>query len=245
MFEQLRSAISTIAAAADAVSDGDPNSGAAAASNPLAALSPSQRSEFESLLDSVSVELLELQRLNRSAYLHARGAKNVAAEAKQEMDKMFLLLQNLNYERLHLRREVAKCRELETIYQLVELEPVEVFSASIASDELAAMNEHQLMVARLNREMTERKRLADEESSVRKQREELQKELDDKNAYLDKLDRDLEAAFSSFKPLQDQLGISEGGGGEGGGVGGNGVEVVQSENIKVAEGMAVDPPAVS
>lgn len=45
--------------------------------------------------------------LNRKALLNARKTKQETADARQEVDKLHLQLQNLYYEQRHLRGEIA------------------------------------------------------------------------------------------------------------------------------------------
>ncbi|KAJ1559892.1 THO complex subunit 5 [Cladochytrium tenue] len=227
MFTSLRATLASLTAAAASTSHvgGGSSGGGAVATAPSASAATAAATAVESLVDEVALELAELQRANRGAYARTRWAKAGTTEAKHDMDKLFLQLQNLSYERLHLRREVAKCRESESIYQNVDLLPFDEFvrvksAAGVEAGTITAMGEHELMLARLQFEMDERKRLADELAAVRREKERLQCVLDDRNAALDRFDRDLDAFFALVRPLEDQLGSmvaavhpAEGGGG--------------------------------
>ena len=57
--------------------------------------------------------LTQLRGLNRNAILEVRNTKQVTAEARQEIDRLHLRLQNLYYEERHLRGEIAACESYE------------------------------------------------------------------------------------------------------------------------------------
>lgn len=55
----------------------------------------------------------QLRQLNRNAILKVRNTKQTTAEARQEIDRLHLQLQNLYYEERHLRGEIAACDSYE------------------------------------------------------------------------------------------------------------------------------------
>ena len=67
-------------------------------------------SKQQSLLYSY---LAQLRELNRNAVLKVRNTKQITAEARQEIDRLHLQLQNLYYEERHLRGEIAACDSYE------------------------------------------------------------------------------------------------------------------------------------
>lgn len=52
-----------------------------------------------------------LKALNRSANAATRAHKQATADARHDMDQTYLSLQNLQYEKRHLEREIEKCRQ--------------------------------------------------------------------------------------------------------------------------------------
>lgn len=52
-----------------------------------------------------------LKALNRSANTATRAHKQATADARHEMDQTYLSLQNFQYEKRHLEREIEKCRQ--------------------------------------------------------------------------------------------------------------------------------------
>lgn len=57
--------------------------------------------------------IAHLRGLHRHAMLSARGTKAVTAEARQEVDRLHLQLQNLYYEQRHLQNEIVVCEGYE------------------------------------------------------------------------------------------------------------------------------------
>ena len=63
--------------------------------------------------------LTQLRGLNRNAILEVRNTKQLTAEARQEIDRLHLQLQNLYYEERHLRGEIAACESYECVYLIL------------------------------------------------------------------------------------------------------------------------------
>lgn len=59
--------------------------------------------------------LARLRGLNRDAILRVRETKQATAEARQEIDRLHLQLQNLYYEQRHLTGEIAACESYEYV----------------------------------------------------------------------------------------------------------------------------------
>ncbi len=57
--------------------------------------------------------LAQLRGLNRDAILGVRQTKQATAEARHEIDRLHLHLQNLYYEQRHLRGEISACESYE------------------------------------------------------------------------------------------------------------------------------------
>jgi THO complex subunit 5 len=57
--------------------------------------------------------LAQLRGLHRAAHFGARQTKQETAEARQEVDRLHLQLQNLYYEQRHLQGEIAACESYE------------------------------------------------------------------------------------------------------------------------------------
>ncbi|KAJ3566310.1 hypothetical protein NP233_g7084 [Leucocoprinus birnbaumii] len=151
-----------------------------------------------------------LKFLNRAANNATRAHKDVTAEARHDMDQSHLQLQNLLYEKRHLEREIEKCRQFASVYQDVPLYTLEEFK-ELAPEEFKTEqildDEHQLMLNRLNFELTERQRLDQRRKELAQQKEELLKEnksklntMDSVKAYIDAL---MKTASETQKKVDD------------------------------------------
>ncbi|RKO91334.1 THO complex, subunit 5, partial [Blyttiomyces helicus] len=140
-----------------------------------------------------STLFLKLQRLNRAGHALAKQSKTETLDAKQNMDRLHLSLQNLSYERAYLKKELAKCEDIETSYQNVELVSEDEFMRTAPAILSTEIDPHARMLNRLQFELDERKRLVDEEKELVAKRDALIKENKAKKAELENLDKDLEA----------------------------------------------------
>lgn len=85
---------------------------ATASSNPPSQETVLAISKQQKILYSL---LAQLRGLNRDAVLRVRETKQVTAEARQEIDRLHLQLQNLYYEQKHLMGEIAACESYEFV----------------------------------------------------------------------------------------------------------------------------------
>ena len=69
--------------------------------------------DFRKLQNILRAHLSRLRGLNRQAVQEVRSTKQHTAEARQEIDRLHLQLQNLYYEERHLRGEIAACESYE------------------------------------------------------------------------------------------------------------------------------------
>lgn len=63
--------------------------------------------------------LSQLRGSNRDAINKVRNTKQTTAEARQEIDRLHLQLQNLYYEERHLRGEIAACGSYEYVLESI------------------------------------------------------------------------------------------------------------------------------
>ena len=71
------------------------------------------QTELNRLQKTLYMRLAQLRGENRDALLKVRETKQRTAEARQEVDRLHLQLQNLYYEERHLRGEIAACESYE------------------------------------------------------------------------------------------------------------------------------------
>ena len=75
----------------------------------LAELQAEIAKQQKQLFTSIS----QLRGLHRNACISARETKSQTAEARQEVDRLHLQLQNLYYEQRHLQGEITACESYE------------------------------------------------------------------------------------------------------------------------------------
>ncbi|KZF24802.1 hypothetical protein L228DRAFT_104417 [Xylona heveae TC161] len=144
--------------------------------------------------------LAQLRGLNRNAILGVRQTKQATAEARQEIDKLHLQLQNLYYEQNHLRGEIHACESYDHKYRQLPLIPAEEFLQD--HPEHANDDESALMIARINHEYAERQALEQARQALLKKKQGLIADNKKRKDNLANLDNDLEKFIDAAKPIQ-------------------------------------------
>ncbi|KAB8206201.1 Fms-interacting protein-domain-containing protein [Aspergillus parasiticus] len=144
--------------------------------------------------------LARLRGLNREAILRVRETKQSTAEARQEIDRLHLQLQNLYYEQRHLTGEIAACESYDHKYLSLPLIPVEEFLTLFP--EHRDSDAHELMIARINHEHAEREKLEQARQELLKRKQALIAENNKRKEDLASLDQDLERFIDAAKPIQ-------------------------------------------
>ncbi|EHA24300.1 hypothetical protein ASPNIDRAFT_209342, partial [Aspergillus niger ATCC 1015] len=134
--------------------------------------------------------LARLRGQNRDAIMRVRETKQSTAEARQEIDRLHLQLQNLYYEQRHLTGEIAACESYDHKYRSLPLIPLEEFLA--LHPEHQQSDEHELMIARINHEHAEREKLEQARQELLKRKQALIAENNKRKEDLASLDQDLE-----------------------------------------------------
>ncbi|OWP07532.1 hypothetical protein B2J93_8984 [Marssonina coronariae] len=172
--------------------------------------------------------LAQLRGLHRDAHLSARETKAVTAEARQEVDKLHLQLQNLYYEQRHLQGEIEACESYECVpssylcaqdplssvsgakdlcshkYLALPLIPVEEFIAQFP--QYADADEVALMTARIEHEYAERQELESQRKAMLVKKQMLTAANTKRKDQLANLDKDLEKFIDAAKPIQNTFG---------------------------------------
>lgn len=76
-------------------------------------ISPELQAEVARAQKLLLTNVSHLRGLQRTAYFAARDTKAQTAEARHEVDRLHLQLQNLFYEQRHLEGEIAACESYE------------------------------------------------------------------------------------------------------------------------------------
>ncbi|KAF4081453.1 hypothetical protein AMELA_G00161530 [Ameiurus melas] len=148
------------------------------------------------------VHFITLKKLNRLSHMRLKKARDQTHEAKQKVDVLHLQLQNLLYEVMHLQKEIGKCLEFKSQHEEIELVSVDEFfkeaPAEISRPHLTKDDPHQLTLARLDWELEQRKRLAEQYKSSLCTKEKILKGIELKKEYLSSLQPGLHAIMQEY-----------------------------------------------
>ncbi|KAL8850039.1 MAG: hypothetical protein Q9221_004965 [Calogaya cf. arnoldii] len=148
----------------------------------------------------LNADLASLRQASRESIFEVRATKQDTAEARQEVDRLHLQLQNLYYEERHLRGEISACESYDHQFQQLPLIPVEEFLHVEA--QYADSDEKSLMFARINHEMAEREVLEQQRQELLGRKQVLIAENKKRKDDLASLDKDLESFIDAAKPIQ-------------------------------------------
>ncbi|KAI1142712.1 Fms-interacting protein-domain-containing protein [Hypoxylon sp. FL0543] len=171
-----------------------------AAVGPIESASPEAQQEISKQQKLLITNLAQLRGLHRAAYFGARQTKSQTSEARQEVDRLHLQLQNLYYEQRHLQGEISACESYDHTYQKLPLIPVEEFLA--LKPEHADDDENALMVARIEHERSEREALEQKRMELLKRKQKLIADNKKRKDDLANLDKELEKFIDAAKPIQ-------------------------------------------
>ncbi|XP_062858868.1 THO complex subunit 5 homolog [Trichomycterus rosablanca] len=155
------------------------------------------------------IHFITLKKLNRLSHMRLKKARDQTHEAKQKVDVLHLQLQNLLYEVMHLQKEIGKCLEFKSQHEEIELVSVDEFfkeaPAEISRPDITKDDSHQLTLARLDWELEQRKRLAEQYKSSLCTKEKILKGIELKKEYLSSLQPGLQAIMQASLPVQEYL----------------------------------------
>ncbi|KAL8703064.1 MAG: hypothetical protein Q9201_003764 [Fulgogasparrea decipioides] len=158
-------------------------------------------------LRQLNADLGDLRESSRESIFEVRATKQNTAEARQEIDRLHLQLQNLYYEERHLQGEISACESYEYFplreagkYQKLPLVPVDEFLQLQPED--SHDDEKSLMFARINHELAERETLEQQRQELLKRKQGLIADNKKRKDDLASLDKDLETFIDAAKPIQ-------------------------------------------
>lgn len=155
------------------------------------------------------IHFMSLKKLNRLAHMRLKRGRDQTHEAKQRVDVLHLQLQNLLYEVMHLQKEISKCLEFKSKHEEIDLVSVGEFykeaPQEISRSSLTKDDPHQLTLARLDWELEQRKRLAEQYRDSQTSKEKIQKSIELKKEHLSSLQPGLNAIMQASLPVQEYL----------------------------------------
>ncbi|XP_043260585.1 THO complex subunit 5 homolog [Colletes gigas] len=167
--------------------------------------------EIRELQIQTSLAFIELKKLNRMEKFRTKFARDSLISSKSSVDSRHLHLQNLLYEVMHLKKEVIKCLQFKSKDELIQLVSEEEFHKhapeNICRPEITKHNPHQLRLARLEWELTQRKQLAALCDELSESKKAVASSIESKQSRLDNLAPQLHSILEASKPLQESLGL--------------------------------------
>ncbi|KAA0724697.1 THO complex subunit 5 -like protein [Triplophysa tibetana] len=165
--------------------------------------------EIEDRRRQSSVHFITLKKLNRLAHMRLKKGRDQTHETKQRVDVLHLQLQNLLYEVMHLQKEIGKCLEFKSQHEEIELVSEEEFfkeaPEAISRPHVTRDDNHQLTLARLDWELEQRKRLAEQYKTSLASKEKIYKAIEQKKEYLGSLQPGLQNIMQASVPVQEYL----------------------------------------
>ncbi|XP_076244941.1 THO complex subunit 5 [Calliopsis andreniformis] len=169
------------------------------------------KDEIRELQIQTSLAFIELKKLNRMEKFRTKFARDSLISSKSSVDSRHLHLQNLLYEVMHLKKEVIKCLQFKSKDELIQLVSEEEFykeaPENISRPEITRNNPHQLRLARLEWELTQRKQLAALCDELTESKKAVASSIESKQSRLDNLAPQLHSILEASKPLQESLGL--------------------------------------
>ncbi|KAG5956090.1 hypothetical protein E4U57_002901 [Claviceps arundinis] len=162
-------------------------------------LSAETQAEIAKQQKHLFTSISHLRGLHRNACISARETKTQTAEARQEVDRLHLQLQNLYYEQRHLQGEIVACESYDHTYKQLPLMSVDEFLAQ--HPDHAGDDENELMMARIEHEHAEREALEQQRQELLKRKQKLIAENKRRKDDLANLDHDLEKFIDAAKPI--------------------------------------------
>lgn len=148
----------------------------------------------------------EISDLHSRAYTVMNESKQSTADAKVDMNEKRVELQDVMYERKHILEEIVRCRGFRSVYQDVELIPLEEFQQRAGPEYLENMdNPHQLMINRLKYELVVRTALKEQKEALELERTQLIKETRKVQKKVNLFDKLLDDFVSSAAPVEEAL----------------------------------------
>ncbi|KAG9101585.1 hypothetical protein FS749_005465 [Ceratobasidium sp. UAMH 11750] len=175
-------------------------------------VSPTSSLPHDVVRSSAGSITAQLRDHSRQLTTIVRDAKQHSSEIRLSKDQAQLGLQNLLYERRHLEREIEKCRQFNSIYQDVPLQLLEEFlriAPEEARTEEVLKDEHQLLLRRLNLELSERMRLDAQKKQMIAEKEKLLSENKKAESGLDALVVELDGLSKIAVELQAKMAALE------------------------------------
>ncbi|KAJ2707768.1 hypothetical protein FB645_000542 [Coemansia sp. IMI 203386] len=165
----------------------------------------------EDLLHNATNMFVRLRLLNRRLHEDKASLSQAVSDMKQKADDLALKLENKRREISYVQKEIESTEKLETIYQNIEIIPLQQFMET-APDEYKQNldNQHELMLNRLRYEIRQREMLMEEKARVKSQRDELRQAKRQRVEKLENIDNHIQNYTKSLKALDRAIDAADG-----------------------------------
>ncbi|KAI8982129.1 Fms-interacting protein-domain-containing protein [Mycotypha africana] len=117
-------------------------------------------------------------------------SKQATLEARERMNEKKLALQEVMYEKRHILEEIVQCQEFRSVFQDIELIPLEEFQENAGEEYKRDVdNPHQLFINRLKYELVIRSALKEQQEALQIQKTQLIKENRKAQMKIDQIDK--------------------------------------------------------
>ncbi|KAJ1723313.1 THO complex subunit 5 [Coemansia erecta] len=169
---------------------------------------PNNNSETqEQLVRNAASIFVRLRMLNRKLHEDKAALTLSVNDMKQQTDDLALALENKRREISYLQKEIESTEKLETIYQHIEIVPLEEFQASAPEEyKQDTDSPHDVMLNRLRFEIDQRDMLMEERAQAKAKRDELRQAKRRRIDKLEKIDSQLQKYIKLMVPLTRSIG---------------------------------------
>eukprot|EP00041_Stephanoeca_diplocostata_P034808 m.1205661 g.1205661 ORF g.1205661 m.1205661 type:complete len:713 (+) comp24583_c0_seq4:71-2209(+) len=147
-----------------------------------------------SLATKALVLTTDIKRVVRMSNRNCLTASDATAKEREVLDANHLQLQNVLYEKLHVEKEIRRCEQFQSRHRDIVL-------ANTENDVENDVSPHETMLASLNSELKERKRLQKMVAELKEKRKLLTVENDEKAEKMKQLPEYLNSILSAAKPV--------------------------------------------
>ncbi|KAJ2784607.1 THO complex subunit 5 [Coemansia interrupta] len=162
----------------------------------------------EQLVRNAASIFVRLRLLNRKLHEDKAALTLSVNEMKQQTDDLALALENKRREISYLKKEIESTEKLETIYQHIEIIPLEEFQESAPEEyKQDTDSPHDVMLNRLRFEIDQRDMLMEERAQAKAKRDELRQAKRRRIDKLEKIDSQLQKYIKLMVPLTRSIGV--------------------------------------
>jgi THO complex subunit 5 len=171
---------------------------------------PKNKTAIEDLISQGQLLFVDLKELNRELLTDVEADKDKLNKHKEQLNQLHLRLQNFQYEKNHLLREIESCKNYRPKQQIDGLVSEEEFLHSATPDQLPQDkgDEHQVMLKRLAFELDQRRKLSDQIAEMTTRKKALIDMNESRANYLKGLQSKLKAIDTASKQLDPHITLS-------------------------------------